>query len=80
MIRRSGPGAPQSTKPGRNGTLRLFGFTLTPDYPGQAPYPVYRWAYDLDHAWNRADEELSVDGETVTEVFRARIVDEGGAQ
>ena len=78
MIHRATRYAPQSTKPGVNGTLRLFGFVIRydEDMSGQPRDIVYRWCYDLDHAWYRACEELEGDGAEVIEVFRARVVDE----
>lgn len=77
MIRRATRYAPQSTRPGAHGTVRLFGFVIRydEDMGGQPRDIVYRWCYDLDHAWYCACEELEDDGAEVIEVFRARIMD-----
>lgn len=51
----------QPTKPGRYGTLYLWNITIAPLDPGQPNYDVTRWAYSIEHAWERAIEEIEGD-------------------
>lgn len=63
------------TKAGEHGTITLYRFTIDTGCPEFPPYTVTRWAYSLDHAWRRAEEELSDDtsfGERVTSVAVVR--------
>lgn len=58
----SAPADKLLSKPGKHGTLHYYEIEVIPLDLGQCRYTICRWAYSLDHAYERAVETVEDEG------------------